>query len=190
MTIRESWVMLRKYHVVGHVSLWAHHKSLRSWWTVQDQQGLQYRYITQESGQCYWNCWNYRRFFLRNWLAGRIEPAVIYREIHLLRLLQQTLLSIKTVRRWADKYTKGKTWCLLEWEYVQDIPRDFVWEQRRGIVSRKITPGRRVHRGIVVSWLRNNYPTWSDLVGYKKISGPSLMRKRKRHSGTRNFIWL
>lgn len=130
-----------------------------------------------------------------NWLAGRIELMVIYREIHLLRLLQQTLPSIKTVQRWADKYTKGKTWCLLEWEYyVRNIPRDFVWRKGRGGEERdrfeEDYTGRRVHRGMIVSWLRNNYPAWSDLVDYKKISGPSLVRKRKRHSGTRNFIWL
>lgn len=132
------------------------------------------------------------RFFLclRNGFAGRIELVVIYREIHLLRLLQQTLPPIKAEQRWVDKYTERQNLMsarmrILRTEYMRE-PGERSW--------RKITLRRRVCTSgeMVGSWFRNNYQTWFDLVDCKKINGPSLIlrgRRIKRHN-IRNFIWL
>jgi len=97
-----------EYHIVGHVSLWTHREFTITAACSRSANHFKYCHTAQKR----W-CWNLgcRRmvgFSYENWLAGRIELAVIYREIHLLRLLQQTLPSIKIVRRWADKYTEGQ----------------------------------------------------------------------------------
>lgn len=130
--------------------LWMRCKSLRLWRMFRILANI-LPPLCESIAICIADEWAF--FFLRKEVVEWIELAVIYREIHLLRLLQQTLPSIKAGRRWADKYTEGKTWCLLEWEYR-------IYEKCRG---REGVRKGRLHLSEEyieehVNLPRNNYP--------------------------------